>query len=486
MDRTPNLKLNAILNIIKQCCNILFPLITYPYVSRVLGAANLGQYSFSESYVQYFILLAGLGIPTYAIREGARIRNDKGAIEKFCSELFSINVLSLLASLCIELIILFNVSRFDTVKVIILLLTINAISGTLGRDWINSIYEDYVYLSLRYTIFQVLAAVLIFIFVKSPDDLLHYVLIMVFANSSGYILNIFHTQKYVPLRFTFHFNTKKHLKPILLLFASSVAVTIYIKSDITMLGFLDTDKNVGIYTLTSKIYSIVKTLLNALITVSIPRLSLYLGTENEDQFSSLASKLRDVLFTFVLPAAVGMFMLSADIIRLIGGQEYSSGHISLQLLSVALIFAVFGAYYSQALLIPMRFDHIFTIATIISAVINISLNFIMIPLFGISGAAFTTVIAEGIVCLICKLYFDKNIELPIFMNEKNMLSILLGCIAISGTCYYTQRFIVSYVPLLIVSILASITIYVIILLICKNETILWGFDVLRHKRHHIK
>lgn len=486
MDRTPNLKLNAVLNIIKQCCNILFPLITYPYVSRVLGAANLGQYSFSESFVQYFILLAGLGIPTYAIREGARIRNDKAAIEKFCSELFSINVLSLLASLCIELIILFNVARFNPVRVIILLLTINAISGTLGRDWINAIYEDYIYLSIRYSTFQILAAIFIFIFVKTPDDLLHYVLIMVFANSGGYILNIFYTQRYVPLQFTLHFNAKKHLKPVLLLFTSSIAVTIYIKSDITMLGFLDSDQNVGIYTLTSKIYSIVKTLLNALITVSIPRLSLYLGAEDKNRFSLLAGKLRDVLYTFVLPAAVGLFMLSADVIRLIGGQEYISGYKSLQLLSVALIFAVFGAYYSQAVLIPMRFDHIFTIATIASAIINITLNLMLIPKLGIDGAAITTVIAECVVCSICKFYFNKYIKISIVTNRKNTLSILLGCIAIAGTCIFYSYIFTSYIPRLIASILASVLIYVIILFICKNDTILWGFHILNGKRHHIE
>ena len=169
-----DVRINAVLNVVKQCCNILFPLITYTYVSRVLGSSNLGRYSFADSIISYFLLFASLGIPTYAIREGARIRDKQKVIFDFASEMFSINMISAIVSYVFLVFVIFAIPRLQQEKVILLILSINIFLGTLGRDWINTIYEDFFFITIRYLVFQTISAILIVLLVHDKDDLLKY------------------------------------------------------------------------------------------------------------------------------------------------------------------------------------------------------------------------------------------------------------------------------------------------------------------------
>ena len=134
------LKINMLLNIIKQCCNIIIPLITYPYVSRILGATNYGKYSFADSVINIFMTIACLGIPTYAIREGARLRNDKTKITQFSAEVYTINILSLVATLFSLVIIVKIVPRFYKDALIIYILSFNI------NSVINPKYDFFIFL----------------------------------------------------------------------------------------------------------------------------------------------------------------------------------------------------------------------------------------------------------------------------------------------------------------------------------------------------
>lgn len=469
MANKTNLTINVILNILKQCCNIVFPLITYPYAARVLGDEALGRYSFSDSIITYFMVLAALGIPTYAIREGARIREDKKRISVFASEMYTINMLALIISYTILILFIVLVPRIQRDYIFMLILSINVITNVLGRDWINSIFEDFFYITVRYVFCQIICMVLLFIFVHDPSDVYLYTIIMLLSNAGGYVLNFFYTQKYVPVRFTKHINLKRHLKPILYLFCSTIAITIYIKSDITVLGFLRSDSEVGIYTLSSRIYMIVKALLNAVITVTIPRLANYLGTGDYEGYNSLINYLRKFLYVLVLPSIVGVYFLAPNIMLLLGGENYISGYESLRILCIALFFSVFGCYYAQGILVTVRKEKYFFIATIISAIVNVVCNIIIIPFIGMNGAALTTVVAEIIVLVICRccskdiVKFDKN---------RDLLSIIIGCFGIAVVCYLVQTIKINLVLQVSLSIFGSVILYFVTLVIFKNEIML--------------
>ena len=244
---------------------------------------------------------------------------------------------------------------------------------------------------------------------------------------------------------------KKHIKPILYLFCITISTTIYVKSDITILGFFKSDSEVGIYTLSSNIYTVIKSILNAVIIVVIPRLSVYLGENKRDEYEGLLNSLKKVLYTLVIPAIVGIFLLSKDVMLFMGGEAY----ISLRILCFSLFFAVFGCYYAQGILVSLKKEKYYFYATLTSAITNVVLNLILVPFFGLNATAVTTVISEVIVVLICRHY-----SLPL---------IKIGCIGIVVSCYLCNRFITGLILRIIISIVVSVIAYFTILILLGNE-----------------
>lgn len=468
MNNNPSLKKNAVLNVVKQSCNIVFPLITYPYVSRVLLSANLGRYSFADSIINIAMTFAGLGISTYGLREGARIRSDKRKLDEFASEIFTINFIAMILVYSVLIICTLFVGRLRRDYILIFILSLNIITSVLGRDWINQIFEDFTYISLRYIFFQTIAVVLTFLFVKKPEDYIKYTIIMLIANAGGYTANIFYTLKYVPLNLSRHLNLKEHIKAILYLFGIALTVQIYVKSDVAILGFLRSDSEVGIYTIASKVYTIVKSLLNAVITVTIPRLAVFLGENDKTAYSKLLVKLKSWLVAIVFPCVIGLLMVSNNVMQLIGDDEYISGSDALRILCIALAFAVFGCYYSNGIMVVQKQEKIFFIATIISALENIILNIILIPRWGMNAAAFTTVLAEGIVIGICK-HYSREYDYP--LPRRDYISVIVGCIGIAIICRLLTSAISKYWLALILSIICSIVVYGTCLAVFRNSIV---------------
>ena len=268
-----SVKVNAVLNSIKTLMTILFPLVTMSYLSRVLGKEGYGKFNYSVSIVSYFILIAGLGISTYGIREGAKVRDNREQEEQLDSEIFSLNLLSTIIAYAILSVLLLASRKLVPYREYILIVSINIIFITLGTDWINSIYEDFLYLTLRYIFVQIASISLMLIFVRSSGDLLRYVWIYLFSQIGANVANIFYVKKYVRLHIVVSKKIFTHLMPTLILFGSSIAVTIYVNSDITVLGIIKGDAAVGVYSVASRIYAGAKQIAIAGTVVTIPRLA---------------------------------------------------------------------------------------------------------------------------------------------------------------------------------------------------------------------
>lgn len=466
-----SLKKNALLNSIKQICTVIFPLITFPYISRVLQSENYGKYSFSSSIVSYFSLIAALGVTNYAIREGAGIRKDQNKINKFSSEVFSINMASTMIS---YILLFFTILFWDYLRnytELLTILSVGIIFTTLGVEWIYSIYEDYLFITIRSIAVQLISLVLMFIFVKSSDDYLIYAAITVVASSGANLINFLYSRRYVHLHLTLRMNLKQHLGPMLILFCNAVMVTIYVNSDITVLGILRGDSDVGIYSVAAKIYTIVKNLLNAIIVVSIPRLSLYLGTNELKKYYQTETKILKSLSIILFPALIGLFMVSKQVVVLISGSSYELAYMPLKILCLALGFSVLASFFTMTVLLPNRKEKKILAATIISSLTNLILNFIIIPFWGMNGAALTTVIAEGIV-LVISIFYSKKI-----FNElkhgifKTFIMILFGCIGIVIICLIVNPLISNIYLSLFFKIIFSGLYYLLILIAFREEIV---------------
>lgn len=468
--KSKSLGKNAFLNGFKNVLNLLFPLITFPYVSKILSVEGIGQYNFAQAAVSYFSLIAGLGISSYAIREGAKYRENKKDFNIFASEVLLCNVIStIIAYLLLALCMIF-VGKLKAYAALIWVFSIQIVFTTIGIEWLYSIYEEYEYITIRSIVFKIVSIVLIFVFVRDSGDTINYAAITVFASAGSNVLNLIHSKEYFQIVKVHIKDCTRHLKPILVIFASNIAIMIYVYSDTTMLGFMQTDYEVGIYSVSVKIYNIVKNLLSSVLIVSIPRLSMYYGSGKIKEFKSTAQKVYDSITALVMPAVIGLLCVSEQVVLVISGEAYISAQSSLRILCIALLFCIYGWFFSQCVLMPAKKEKIILIATCVSATVNIGLNFCLIPIWKENAAAFTTFVAEFIMFFVCVIYGLKIAKIKLL--NKNMIGVLTGCVGIVCVCRVVLSFNYDAAIQLIGAVAVSGIVYGLILILFRNE-IVW-------------
>ena len=466
-----SLGLNAVLNGLRSTLNLFFPLITFPYISRVLSVSGIGIFNFSNTYISYFILIAGLGISTYSVREGAKYRENKEKINEFSSQIFSLKMVATIISyilLFASLIIFKNLHNYVSC---ILIFSVQILFTTLGTEWIYTIYEDYTYITIRSIVFKIISIILLFLLVRKPEDYLIYATIAVFSAVGSNLLNFIHARNFVHIRLTTKINWRYHLKPVLVIFASAIAVTIYVSSDTTILGLLKNDYAVGIYSTSVKIYQMAQSLLSALLTVTIPRLAFLWGKKRIVEYNQVLSKVLNSLGVLVLPAAVGLIMLSREVILIIAGEKYLPSVNSLRIISWAIIFSIFSWIFSDCVLIPAKREKLVLRNTIVTAIENIILNFILIPFMSYDGTSLSTVIAEFTV-MVMNGYSCWDIIKSVILKKdtlKNLLDSIIGCVGIVIVCLLCNFGFKSMIFKTIFSVILSVIMYGAILVLLENK-----------------
>ena len=463
-----SIKKNAILNGIRTVLNVLFPLITFPYISRVLSVDEIGIFNFSGSVVSYFMLLAGLGFSQYAIREGTKYRNSREEISKFASRIFNLNIISTIISYVILVILILFSSKLQSYTYCILIISVQIAFTTIGMEWLYSIFEEYTYITVRSIVFKIISIALLFIFVRNEGDILAYSAISVFACVGSNILNFVNCKKYCDIKIGIFVDYKEIIIPIIIIFASNVAIQIYVNSDITMLGYMKDDYSVGIYSVSTKIYGIVKNVLTAVLTVTIPRFSLFAGLNKKEEFHDLLQKVIKTLWIICIPAVAGLICENNNIITIISGSKYLESSTSFIILSCAIIFAIFNGLLNNCILLAYKREKIFLYCTIVSAILNVFLNFFMIPMFDEIGAAITTFISELILFILLYL-FSKDILGKSFYEKSVLTSI--GSIGIVFVCIISNKYIDNVYIQTILAVISSGIIYLLFLLLFKNDII---------------
>ena len=466
-----SIRLNALLNGLRSVLNILFPVITFPYVSRVLSVKGIGIYNFSNSIVSYFLLIAGLGINTYAIREGAKLRENQSKITQFASQIFTINILSTGLAYLFLFICLIIFSKLHSYLLCILIFSLQIFFTTIGTEWLYQIYEDYSYITVRSIIFQILSLILLFTFVRGPQDYFKYAAITVFSAVGSNILNFIHARQYCHIQLVWHFDWKIHLGPIIILFFANIANMIYVNSDITVLGLMKNNYVVGIYSVSSKVYQIIKNLIAAILIVTIPRLAMLFGKHRMGEYKDILIKLSNILILLALPASTGLFMLAREVVLIISGPKYLRSINSLQILCFAYIFSILAWILSDCVLIPAKREKCVLKSMSTSAVLNVVINVILIPFWNENAAAFSTVLAE--MCMfIVNYHYAKDIVKDVFISKTllhTFISSIIGCIGIVIICILCNLSFQSLIIKTILSIVLSVIMYGAILILLNNK-----------------
>jgi O-antigen/teichoic acid export membrane protein len=465
-----SLKVNTMLYGTKVLLSVIFPLITFPYISRILQVSNLGKVNFGSSIINYFVLIAALGISSYAIREGSGLRENKEKLSDFANQMFTINMISSVISYIFLFTLLAIVPKLNNYSLLLAIQSIVILANTFGIEWLYSIYEDYLYITVRSIIFQIISMILMFTFVKNVNDYYIYAIILVFSSAGSNILNFIHSRKFLKLKFTKKIDFKKHLRPIMILFSNNIAITIYVSLDITILGFLVGDYAVGLYSISVKIYSVFKLLLQSIVIVSLPRLSSYLSNKDFKNYNLTIGKIINGISLLILPTVVGINLLCNQLILIISDKSYIDANTSLHILSIALLFSAFATFTSTAVLLPMKKEKYILIATGVSAIINVISNIFLIPLFQQNGAAATTALSELVVLAVTFSQARKYFKIEGF--TKNLITSLAGCIAIVLVSLTVRFFITETLLFTIITGVSSIIVYFLVLLALGNDLIL--------------
>lgn len=400
-----NVKSNYIYTLTYNILNILIPFVTTPYIARVLGAENLGIYSYSYSTAYLFVIFAMLGLNNYGNRTIAAIYDDK---KKLSQTFWDIYYMQLGLSLLVTAAYVIYISFFCEHKLIAALLIFYVLSAAFDITWFFFGIEYFKFTVIRNMVIKVLNLVLILIFVKDSDDLWIYTLIMALGFLASQLFLWTAIRKYVDLRKPDFNRSARHIKPNLILFIPVIAISIYHFMDKIMLGNLSDMEQVGFYDNAEKIITIPQTAVTALGTVMLPRISNMMATGNQQGAIQYLKKSIILVACISSACTFGIIAVAPEFVHLYLGDGFRTCIVLLYYLMPCLIFKAYANVIRTQYLIPLKNDKIYVTSVCIGAVVNLVFNLIFIPYLQAVGACIGTILAEIIVCLYQMKYIIRE------------------------------------------------------------------------------
>ncbi len=465
-----NIKLNYVYNLIYQVLILILPLITTPYLSRILGAENIGIYGFTLSISSYFILFGSLGISMYGQREIAYVQDDVVKRTKTFYEILFVRFITMFISMV--LFALFFCIKGNFV-VYYRLLLLELVANTLDISWFFQGMEEFKKTVSRNLVVKILSVVCIFAFVKEASDLYIYFIIYVLSLLIGNLSLWLYLPKFIKNCKLSDINMKRHLLPIISMFVPQIAIQIYTVLDKTMIGVILNDMvEVGYYEQAQKIVKIILSVVTAMGIVMVPRISNLYKKNDKKQISNYLSKIFNFVWFLASPLLFGLIAVSSKVVPWFFGIEFEKV-IYLICILAFLIYAIgFNNVIGVQYLISTNNEKVFTKSVIFGAIINFILNIIFIKLFGAIGACISSVIAETSILIYQIVYISKNkdFEVKIIFNNcyKYIFAAIIMCFVTYLVGYRMQPVILTTVIQVIVGGLT----YFILLIIFRDQFLL--------------
>ena len=458
------------MNFILTISNFIFPLITFPYVSRILLAEGVGTVNFATSIVAYFSMLGMLGIPTYGIRACAKIRDDKEKLNKTVIEIMILNAIVMSIALVLLLVSVLSIEKLYAERMLYLILASTLVFNVLGVDWLYRSLEKYTYITIRSIVFKFISVILMFLFVHQTQDYLIYGAISVFAAVGSNVLNFINLRKLINIPSINELNIFQHLKPTLTFFLLTVSSTIYLNVDTTMLGFIKGSEAVGYYSAAVKIKQILVSVVTSLGTVLLPRLSYYYEQGNHEEFKRLTQKALNFVLLISLPVVAYFIIVSEQAILFLSGDSFLPAVLPMRFIMPTVLFIGLSNLTGIQILVPTNREKLVVYSTIIGAIVDILINSFAIPLLGATGAAIAGSIAELTVTLV-QLYFLRDFIFPLLKQVRFTRLFSSLTLAVILTMLLLHNLNVSVFLNLVYSALLFFGVYGLTLLIQKEEMV---------------
>ncbi|MEG1506480.1 MAG: flippase [Bacilli bacterium] len=390
---------NYLFNIVIVFTNIIFPMLLFPYASRILTPQNFGKYSFANSISSYFIVIATLGISSYGVREISNLKL-KGAdeLKKGITELLLLTLISSVLAFIVFILSIYNLETFKIEKKLFLIFSLQILFSFLTLDYFFIAMEEHKRRTIRVLIIKGLSLIFLFTFVKKTEDYNTFAAVIILPEIIAKFIDFLTIRKYFSLKGKL--NVLKHLKAMLVIFIYLFSTTIYLNLDTTMLGILKTNIEVGYYAVAIKMTKIIIPLITSLGVVLTPGIIKSISEKNQKKLFENIDYYIDFIIAFTLPMIIILNFISKNLIYLFSGSDYLVAVLPMKIMLPIILFISLSGLCAAQILIPSGKENKILNISMVGLVLNISLNFLLIPKYSIVGAATATLISEFLVCIL--------------------------------------------------------------------------------------
>lgn len=464
-----NILLNYLYNLSYQLLVIVLPIITTPYISRVLQVDGVGQYSVSAAIVNYFVLFGMLGISTYGNRQIAYVRDDE---EEMSKTFWEINILKISTmSVSIVVYIIFVFLRVDhNARTLYLLQIFTLLASLIDISWFFHGIEAFKKTATRNIVVKIISVICIFAFVKVKSDIWKYALIISLSTFIGQCL----LWKDIPkLILKIRPDLKKlkvHLTRTLLLWAPALAIQVYSSLDKVMLGYLTNNVEVGLYENSQKLVKIAATVTTALSTVTLPRISNYYKNNNLNGFKMIVDQSFRMTSFVSVPLAFGILAIRESIVPWFFGPGYERISELLVISAWLIITLSWSSIFGAQILVGCNHEKQYTISVTVGAGINVLLNSILIRTYGSAGAIVASVAAEYSGMLLMLFFVKKMIDVGSLFRciPKYILASLIMYIP----TFALGRYFEGNITTTLIQIIVGVMIYISSMTIVKDKSMM--------------
>jgi len=459
---------NYIYNLIYQILVMILPLITVPYISRVVGAEGIGIYSYTISITTYFITFGSLGVALYGQREVAVNQDNK---KKYSKLFYEINLLRLI-TLSISMILFFLVFVLgnNQYSIYYKILLLEIFASIFDISWFFQGHEDFKRTVIRNILVKLISIICIFIFVKSPSDVWIYLLIYTLSILIGNLSLWLYLPQYLVKVDLKELNLVQHIKPTIALFIPQIAVQVYTLLDKTMIGTIIADKSeVGYYDQAQKVIKLMLTIITSMGTVMMPRVAYTYFKGDKEKVNKYINNSFKLVFMLSIPMIFGVFLIADQFVPFFFGEGYESVSLLMKVISPILLFIGMSNVTGTQYLLATKKTTKYTVSVICGAITNFILNMLLIPNYGALGASIGTVVAEFMVTFVQLLFVRKDID--IISQFKSSFIYIIASLIMFVVVYLIGLFMSNSLLSMIIQILVSFIIYFLILMLVKDEFI---------------
>lgn len=406
------IKKNVIYSSILTVSAYLFPLMTFPYVTRVLGVNNIGICNFVDSIIQYFIFFSMMGISTIGIREIARTKGNKQELSKTFNSLLILNLCATIVAIMVLLLCVLFIPQFQEYKSMFYIGAAKVLANTLLVEWFFKGLEDFKYITVRSIIIRAIYVIFVFVLVKSQEDYIIYFFLTSFMVVVNAIVNVWYCRYFIKYSLR-DIDLRPFIKPFFILGSYMILTSLYTTFNVAFLGFAKSPEEVGYYTTATKLFTLILSFYGAFTGVMIPRMSILLSEGKINEFKRLTNKSIELLFAFVVPIIITTDFCAPIIIKIIAGEGFEGAILPMRIIMPLMLITGLEQILVLQMLSPLKKDTAILRNSIIGAIVALLCNILIVPIYASVGTAFVWIMSEVAVMFSAQYYVRRYIDYKI-------------------------------------------------------------------------